>query len=650
MLLGCLLIGLSTSGCVRATGAPATLADSDFIDLLSQTNAKIEQFQFSPDSRQIAYVSSKNGSSDIWVMSADGTGARAITDQSPEPEVDPQWSPDGQWIAYNARHCGTGCWTDIFMTRADGSTNPINLTFGLGGPSPKWTTDGKSIVFVRFYGDNGHSQIGMLPADIPFGRPSVKYLASSDDDYSDPQVSPDGKLLAFTSARSERPGGPRVNGIWVMPMTGGTTRLVVKGANTPQWSPDSSKMAFTAIPDDSEWRNIGVATVATGKHNMITIDAWDNGNPKWSPDGKSIAYVANKRWNFQLMKIAATGGVPQQLTERPGVAGGLEGSNVRGTFRWAPDGQSIVYTYMSHEKTSDLWRIPSSGGAPTQLTHNMPAGLGTHQFVAPELVSYKSKGDWEIPALLYKPANLQANRTAPLLLYSHSFDGMFINGFHPFVQYFVAHGYVVLAPQVRGSTGNGKAFDDANQGDWGGLDIDDTVAGIDYLDHLNLVDRNRVVMAGGSTGGYRTMQTAVRFPDALKAAVNLYGPTNVISLHEFYTHTVKRGMMMSSVGGRRGDPSQAPEHWRSRSSTYNIDRIKTPILLLFADRDLGVPSNQADEYYRLATQKGIPVEYVLYSNESHGWYNWRPATLKDALTRAAAHFEKYLALNQKKAG
>lgn len=597
-------------------------SDADLIDLLAQTNTKVERFQISPDGRQIAYVSSKNGSSDIWVMNADGSNPRAITDAHPEAEADPQWSPDGQWIAYVTHHCGTECWTDIFMTKPDGSITPINLSYGIGGPSPQWTPDGKSIVFVRYYAENGYRQIGMLPADIPLTRPSRTFLVSSPENDEDPQVSPDGKWLAFTAARAERPNAPRANGIWVAPMAGGAPRLVVKDANTPRWSPDGARLAFVSR------NSIGVAPVSTGERKMLTNDSWDNRNPKWSPDGKTIAFVSNRKWNFYVMTVPADGGPLQQLTDRPGVNGGFEGGNVRGTFQWAPDGQSIVYTFMNPGLTSDLWRIPSTGGTPKQLTNNMPAGLSESQFVVPELVSYKSTDGVDVPAFLFKPRNLEAGHKAPLLLYAHSFGGggMFINGFYPFVQYFLSRGFVVLAPNDT----------DAHRAETGGLEIDDIIKGIDYADGLGLIDRNRVVMQGGSTGGYRTMQAAVRFPDALKAAVNLYGPTNIISLQQFYKNTGRRSMM----GGT--DTSTGPEHWQARSATYNIDRIKTPILLLWADRDLGVPTMQAEEYYRLAKQKGVPVEYIAYPNESHGWYNWRPETLKDALKRVSAHYDKYL--------
>ena len=413
ILIVCLLI----SACARTVEPAAAAAGSeDLIDLLAKTNFKIEQFQFSPDGRQIAYVSSKNGSADIWVMNADGSNPRAISDAFPEAEAEPQWSPDGKWIAYVTHHCGTGCWADIFMTKPDGSITPINLTYGRGGPEPQWTPDSKSIVFVKYYGDNGFSQIGVIQADISFGRPTIVFPTGSPENEDDPQVSPDGKWLMFTAARSEKPGGPRVNGIWVMPLAGGNAKLVVAGADGGRWSPDGKRVVF--VSSNAEWRNIGIADIAAGTTKMLTNDTIDNGNAQWSHDGKAIAYVANKDWNFYLKKISADGGQGQQLTDKPGVSAGFEGQNARGTFRWAPDSQSIAYTFMDYGTTSDLWTIPANGGAPKQITNNMPPALRKDQFVAPELVSYKSKGRCRDPGVLVQTeeCRIGAESTAPPVL------------------------------------------------------------------------------------------------------------------------------------------------------------------------------------------------------------------------------------------
>jgi Tol biopolymer transport system component len=98
------------------------------------------------------------------------------------------------------------------------------------------------------------------------------------------------------------------------------------------------------VSSKSGWRNIGVIDVETGAMRMLTRSSWDETNPQWSPDGRSIAYVANKRWNFHVMKVSVDGGPPQQLTQRDGINGGFEALQVRGTFRWSPDGRSIAYT------------------------------------------------------------------------------------------------------------------------------------------------------------------------------------------------------------------------------------------------------------------------------------------------------------------
>ena len=623
------------ASCAPAADLPSAEEGDQLFDLLAETNGKVEQFQYSPDGSRIAYVSAKNGSYDVWLMDADGSNARPLTDWYPEQERDPQWSPDGRWISYVSRG-------DIFLLAAESSSPPVNISYGHGGAFARWTPDGNSIVFIRG-GPGGHDQIARLPAELPLGSVEPEYLTAGPYTNRDPRVSPDGRWIAFASDRNGYNDWKRMD-LWIMPSSGGEARLLTPDTedsheSAPAWSPDGTQIAF--VSNRSGWRNIGVVDVETGHIRMLTTSEWDEYNPQWSPDGGTVAFVANKRWNFDLMRVSAEGGEPRQLTTRNGVSGGFEGLQARGTFRWSPDGESIAYTYMGPKMTSDIWVISADGGELRQLTDHMPEGLRTDPFVEPELISYESEDGLEVPAFLYLP-EAGTGDLPPLLVYARAnTHGLHVNGFYPYIQYFVSKGYVVLAPQVRGSAGNGREYEWLNFGEWGGGDVDDIVAGVEYVVSEGLADPERIVMQGGSTGGYFTMQTVVRYPDLVQAAVNFYGPTNLIHMYDYLT-PAQKPVLGDVVGGDRGDPTAAPRHWKERSALHGIDRIETPVLMLFGDRDYGVRSSLAEEYYRLAVEKGKTTEYVLYNNEPHGWYHWRPESLRDSLERIAAHYEKYI--------
>ena len=623
------------ASCGPTANAPADGDTDSLIDLLAETNGKVEQFQYSPDGSQIAYVSAKNGSYDVWLMDADGSNARPLTDWYPEQERDPQWSPDGRWISYVSRG-------DIFLLATDSSSPPVNISYGHGGASARWAPDGDSIVFIRG-GPHGHDQIARLPADYPPGPVEPEYLTAGPYTNRDPRLSPDGRWIAFASDRSGYNDWKRMD-IWIMSSSGGEARLLTPGTedsheSAPAWSPDGTRIAF--VSNRSGWRNIGVVDVKGGQTRMLTTSEWDEYNPQWSPDGIEIGFVANRQWNFHLMRVSADGGEPRQLTTRHGVSGGFEGLQARGTFRWSPDGESIAYTYMGPKMASDIWVIGADGGEPRRLTDHMPDRLPTDLFAEPELISYESKDGLEVPAFLYRPT-AASEGLPPLLVYARAnTHGLHVNGFYPYIQYFVSKGYVVLAPQVRGSAGHGREYEWLNFGDWGGGDIDDIADGVGHVVAEGLADPERVVMQGGSTGGYFTMQTVIRYPDLVKAAVNFYGPTNLIHMYDYLT-PAQKPVLGDVVGGDHGDPTEALEHWKERSALYGIDRIETPVLMLWGDRDYGVRNSLAEEYYRLATEKGKQTEYVLYNNEPHGWYHWRPESLRDSLERIETHYEKYV--------
>ena len=255
----------------------------------------------------------------------------------------------------------------------------------------------------------------------------------------------------------------------------------------PRWSNDGSKLVFTS--DRSGWRRVGTIDVETREINFLTDGEHDQYNPRVSPDGQWVAYVANLGWSFHIMKVRTDGsGAPVQITEGDGIHGGFDAYQVRGSIRWTPDSKRIVYTHMDHSKTSDLWSISADGGTPTQITHHMPQGLSEFPFVKPTLIRYPSKDGLEVPAWLYRPPGAEGR--TPLVIYARAnTKGLHVRGFYPYIQYWLHKGYSVIAPLVRGSAGLGKQYEFLNFGDWGGGDIDDFAYGAYYLVEQGLADQ-----------------------------------------------------------------------------------------------------------------------------------------------------------------
>ncbi|MBM3925209.1 MAG: S9 family peptidase [SAR202 cluster bacterium] len=614
------------------------LPDDPIIDLLAATNSKVEHLDLSPDGKRIAYVSAQSGGYDLWVCDIDGKNNRRLVDMYPEECLNPSWSPDGQWVAWTARN-------DAFKIRADGSEPPINLTYGWG-PSRghefiRWTPDGKRIVFIHI-GGNGYMQVCSVPTAVPTGKIRPHWITNEEFNSTDVFVSPDGKHVCFMSDRSGYADFKRMD-VWIAPIEGGEARNMTPNTfehydYRPRWSTDGKKLVFTS--DKSNFRKVGVIDVATGKISFPTSGDYDEYNPRVSPDGKWIAYVANMGWTFQVIKVAIDGSSkPAQLTKGDAVHGGFDAYQVRGTIRWTPDSKSIVATRMDHAHTSEVIVIPAEGGEPKQITNVMPKGLENFNFVKPELIKYKSKDGLEVPAFLYRPPNA-GNKKTPLIIYARAnTKGLHVRGFYPIIQYFVSKGYSVVAPEVRGSAGLGKQYEFLNYGDWGGGDIDDFAYSALHLIEQGLVDKDKVVMQGGSTGGFFVCDMIFRYPDLLKAAICFYGPPDLIHSWRM-SNGAGKPVLGDVVAGDRGGPDMNPEHWMKRSLIYNIDKVKTPLLILWGDRD-GVRISMADDYFRVAKEKGLYTEYIQYNCEPHGWYHWRPETLSDCIRRMHAHYKKF---------
>lgn len=438
--------------------------------------------RFSPDGSMVSYISNRTGSDEIWVWSVTESRDRRITHLGGTINNTVQWSPDGQWIAFSGNHRGV---LDVWRVHvATGRTERLTAD-ARDEVYPTWTPDGRHIVFVRLDARRVDHDVLTIPSSG--GEPR---LIVSDTDFFDwgdyghgwvfgrPHVSPDGRLILF---RSQRSGW--IN-YWLVPFEGGAPRAL---------SPEEA----------------------------------DQGEARFAPDGSRVVFSSNRN-GTRVLRIAAvdgSGSVP--LVEHDlGVAESPE---------WSPDGTSVSYTFSRFDQPRDLFVVHVESGRTRRLTQSLPEGGLSERLMQPEKVTYLARDGLEIQAYLTRPSHVPAGTRLPVIVIIHGgykssghwqFDDGFLqqrNTSQPTVQFLVSNGYVVFQPNTRGSTGFGKAFEQATHGCMVHCELDDVLDGVEYLKWLPFVDGERIGITGQSYGGTLAMLAAGKAPGVFQASVPLSG-------------------------------------------------------------------------------------------------------------------------------
>jgi dipeptidyl aminopeptidase/acylaminoacyl peptidase len=210
-----------------------------------------------------------------------------------------------------------------------------------------------------------------------------------------------------------------------------------------------------------------------------------------------------------------------------------------------------------------------------------------------------------------------------------------VASFHPQTQFFTTRGYAVLQVNHRGSTGYGKAYVEALRGQWGVYDVEDTVSGAQYLVEQELASAQHLVLMGGSAGGYTVLQTLVRHPGFFKAAICLYGISNLFTLAAT-THKFEAHYLDSLIGPL----PEAAALYRERSPLFAADRLRDPLALFQGEIDQVVPKAQADAIVASLKSRGVPHEYHVYAGEGHGWR--KAETIAHFYTAVDAFLRQYV--------
>ncbi len=691
------LFQLGALGCLMAI----TLAAQNSNTSRGITPEDYYSFEFasdphiSPDGKLVAYVVTKidraqnRRNSSIWIVPADGSRAPWQFTTAPQNSNAPRWSPDGTSLAFlSSRPSET---TPAAGGSPAASAEPVrNQVYVLsmnGGEARRitnlkngvsvfrWSPDGSRLVVVSRIGpsDNrGDSRAGdnkdrsdvrhyqntsykfndtgwfddrrthLWIVDVKTGN--AKQITEGNDwNDSDPQWSPDGKRIAFVSNRSGKEYEENRNSdVWVINSDGSGTLTRIsdhdEADNQPRWSPDGKWIAFTGEIHDRDHPKIWLAPAGGGAPSVLAANGLDliPGGLDWSDDGKSIYFESGVKGENHLFRVDVQSKSIAQVTHGPRAVRGVDFDFRRNI---------MAYLANDFQHLDDLYVANLNDGNSHKLTKLNEALWKQLQLANVERFTYKSADDWDVDAFFVKPVGWQEGRKYPLILSIHGGPaGQYgVDWNHEF-QGYAAKGYAVLFTNPRGSTGYGQKFERGIFGEWGGKDYQDIMNGLDAaLRRYPWIDQDRMGVTGGSYGGFMT-NWIVGHTDRFKAAVTLRSLSNFISddgtRDGAYGHSPDFG----------GDIFQRFDLYWDRSPLKYAKNVKTPTLILHSDNDYRVPIEQGEQWFRALKHFGVTTEIVFFPRENHNLTRTgEPKHLVESLNWQLYWFDRFLNGNAKAA-
>ena len=631
----------------------------------------LNDVRISPDGTTVAFVvgtvdpKQNRRYNAIWTVPSDGSREPSLLTTSVQSSTSPRWSPDGRSIAFLSARPVPG------ETASESQRNQI-WVLPLGGGEPRrvtslqngvssfsWSPDGNRFLCLS---STGSSDTAKSPSD-------VRHYKHANYKFNDTGW--------FDDRRSH---------VWVVEIASGSAKQITSGEGwndtDPQWSPDGKKIAFVSDRTGKEFdegrnKDIWIIDASGGPLVKISQSEEPDSSPRWSPDGKTIAFLSapQRRAHPKIWLVSSEGGTAPRLA-----VDGLD--LIPSALRWADGGRTLYFdtgvkgtTHLFradletrratqvtsgdrtvrlvdiNEKTGrlayavndplrldDVYVSDLKGQNERQLTHLNAELWKQLQLASVERVPFKGADGWDVDGFLMKPVGWQAGKSYPMVLSIHGGPaGMYGFDFFHELQVYAARGWAVFFTNPRGSTGYGEKFDRGVQLNWGGKAYVDIMNGVDAVLAKNAwIDRDRLGVTGGSYGGFMT-NWIISHTTRFKAAVTLRSISNFISddgtRDGAYGHSEDFG----------GDIFDRFETYWDTSPLKFVKNVKTPTLVLHSDMDFRVPIEQGEQWFRALQHFGVPSEIVFFPRENHNLTrSGEPNHLVESLKWQVYWFDRYL--------
>ena len=609
----------------------------------------------------------------IWTVPTDGSRpARQIT-YGERGDSQPQWSPDGKFISFvSARGAANGeeggPRPQIYLMRADGGEAQKLTNAKEGVSSYSWSPDSARIAYLSrdplaadeeaavkrrddekvFEGDFRYTHAWVIP------RPQMTQMTQKAEavrltkgtDYTlqgVPSWAPDGKRFVIGTWATPLLRDNRRDIYIVNTETATAEKVSANFGNdsSPRWSPDGKTIAWTAEPYNGPPVADGTAPGVVLQSKLMLYDVaaktikdvssaqfdTDVGAPQWTAEGNRVTFIAGKRAYNEAFAYDLTTGAYTQLSQKKT----LQGQSV------SADGRTIVVAMDAPDATSEIYATDPRFATFRKLTDTNPQ-IQALALGATEVVTWKSTDGVEVEGVLLKPVGYEAGKKYPTLVVAHGGPaGAYLNnnrlGGLEGGQVWAGRGWAVLYPNPRGSTNYGEKFLRHNVVDWGGGDFNDIMSGVDALVARGIADPDKLAHIGWSYGGYMTAWVITQ-TTRFKAAMVGAGLTNMWSMYG--TNDIP-SVLIAYFGGIPNEKTLPL--YLARSAMSHVDKVTTPTLILHGANDERVPVGQAQELYRALKDRGKLTELVFYPREGHGISEYYHQ--KDRMTRIYDWVSKY---------
>jgi dipeptidyl aminopeptidase/acylaminoacyl peptidase len=558
---------------------------------------------FSPSGGTLAFVCDMSGVPQVWTAATEGGWPTLVTTLE-DPVNSVEWSPSTDWLAISVAP-GGGMNTQIYLVRPDGT--------GL----KRYTRGGKDNNWLALWAHDGSAL--MMSSNVRDGAAMDSYLL----------IVPDGQMKMV----AQNPGI----------------------GNLEDMSRDN-RLALVSRMKSRGSNDVYLVDTASGKEvNLTSHEGPGEFAGRFSHDAQTVYLASNKDRDLEAFakeKIGPTGeaGAIQVIAARDDAE--LDGFeiNEQGTqalliwnaagkselsfvdlstekmspgpplptelafaAKFSPDGKQLALVLNGAAAPSDVWVLDLANGRFHQVTHSAHAGVNLDNLVRPKLVHYTAHDGLPLSGWLWLPK--QWSSPGPVVLSFHGGpEGEELPGFRSDYQALLMEGIAVLAPNVRGSSGFGKRFVNLDNGELRVNAVKDIKSSVDYLVSNKIADPRRLGIMGGSYGGYMTMAGLTEYPDLFKAGADLFG---VVNFETFFANTEPWMAAISTV--EYGDPKTQTALLRRLSPIHKVDQVKAATIVLHGANDTNVPVVEAEQVVNNLKRRGVPVEYVLFSDEGHGW-------------------------------